>query len=796
MTSFDIRFALRSLQRSRSYTAINSLGLGLGLATFLLVALYAYDEWRFDRHFEKADRLVRFVGNYSTPEETQSFARVPPAVAPIATRTLPAIEAAGRLQKFSVAVRSGDRVFQAKDFFFADPEILTMFGFPFTAGNPEGVLEEPFTMVLTQEMARRYFGTEDVVGRRLVVADTLEMTVTGVLRDLPTYSHLQFGSLASFATYRRVRSDVELDDLWTWGTFYSYALLREGSDWKTVEAELARVIDDRLGDNQNDGSRFDATLQPVTDVRLKSNLRQELGPNGSARQLALFGLIGLLVLIIACINFVNLATARASRRAREVGVRKSVGASQGILVRQFLTESVTLSVVALAIAYWLMMLFLPGVNDLAGKAFTAADLTRPGFLALAFVTAAVSGLLAGAYPSAVLTAYRPAAVLTSQRSSGLAGRAGLRQLLVVVQFSASIFLIGSTIIASRQADHIRHAELGLAHDEIVVLPFYWDEVVHERYGALKAEIKALPAVKAVTASGDVPGRMFTAMSIWAEGMPDDASKGVNALIVDPDFAETYDLRLAAGRDFDTDRLADMEDAFMLNESAAALVGWTAAEAVGKELYMNDSGTVVGVFEDFHYEGVQAAVEPIVMAFWPSWFGYVSVRFQTERAAEVVAGVERIWSNVLPERPFEYFFLDEDFDQQYAAEVRFGRMFLVLAILALLIASLGLYGLATFVVETRVKEIGIRKVLGAESSTLALLLSRRFMLLIGIAFVIATPVTWWVMSGWLEGSTVRIAPSAWHFVAAGVVALIVALIPVAAHALRAIRSNPVESLRYE
>ncbi|MFT5143489.1 MAG: putative ABC transport system permease protein [Rhodothermales bacterium] len=698
MFGVHLRHALRAFRGHRAEAFINAAGLALGLATFLLVALYISDELGFDQFHERKDEIHRLAGDYTGEGATRSYARIPPAVVSLRKRVVPGVEAGTRLQRWSATLRVGEESFHEENFYFAGAETFDIFSFPLSHGDPSKALREPNSVVITESAALRYFGTTEALGETVVVADTVALTVTGVAKDVPAQSHLQFSALASFATYEAMRG-VDLDEIWTWGTFYSYVLLRPESKRAVVDQQIKQAIAEVRGVNE-DGSGFNARLQPITDIHLRSDLRQDMGSPGNPAYLFLFGIVGVCVLVIAAINFINLATARGMARAKGIGVRKSVGAGRTDLVVQFMTEAMATSLAGFVIAWGLAAAALPAFNILAGKAFEMAVLLSPWVLAGGLGLALVTGLVSGIYPALYLSKFRPAEVLKTGRSPSGQSTVRLREALVVVQFAASIFLIGGTLIASNQVDHLREKEMGLAADQIVVIPFYWEAQVQDQYDLVREELLKVPDVQAVTASGDVLGRMFTSMSIWAEGMAKDASIGANALVVDPDFAETYGLELAAGRDFSRDHPTDWDDAFMLNETAARALGWEPEEAIGKEVRMNGPGHIVGVFRDFHYVGAQTAVEPVALAMWPSWFGYVSVRLGASEASASMAAIGDAWGRVFPDRPFDPFYLDDDFNRQYQAETRFGRVFGVLAALAIIIACLGLYGLAAFAAERR------------------------------------------------------------------------------------------------
>ncbi|HMB92618.1 MAG TPA: FtsX-like permease family protein, partial [Rhodothermales bacterium] len=445
----------------------------------------------------------------------------------------------------------------------------------------------------------------------------------------------------------------------------------------------------------------------------------------------------------------------------------------------------------------LVALALPGFNSIVGKNLTLGWATHWWYLPVAIGITAVVGILAGSYPAFLLSAFRPIQVLKNRLDVGRQRSAlSLRRGLVVFQFALSIAIIAGTFVAMQQLRFMRNQRLGFDQEQVLVLPFNWDQAVLDTYETLKARLLENTAVQQVTASGDVPGRMFTSMSYWIEGMSEDARGGTNALIVDPDFAETYGLEMVAGRDFSPDLAANLGETFILNETAVAEMGLTPEEVIGKQFHMNTTGPVIGIVKDFHFEGLQKTLEPLVMTVWPDWFGYVSLRLHTTDLSETLASVEQTWASVVPNRPFEYFFLDDDFARQYEAEQRFERIFMTFALLAILISCLGLFGLAAFTAEQRTKEIGVRKVLGASVSGLVVLLSKDFLRLVLIAFVVATPLAYVAMHHWLDGFAYHINLGVGTFALAGLLTLFIALLTVSYQSIRAALADPVKSLRYE
>ncbi|MCH8959901.1 MAG: ABC transporter permease, partial [Bacteroidetes bacterium] len=737
-----LKISLRNLQKHKGYAFINIFGLAIGLACCLLIVLFVRDELSYDRFHEKADRTYRIVR-----QERDLAPSVTPSalLGPALMETYPEVEHATRLIRswFAPLVSRDEDGFYEDRIFFTDAEFFNVFDFRLVRGDPDTVLSEPFSILLTETMARKYFGDEDPLGQTLTLNASHVFTVTGLLENPPRTTHFTFDFLASIESLPEVTGRANMLETWGLGSFPTYVVLPEGYDPAALDEKLAGFAPPQF--------QVRYFLQPLTEIHLASAYRGEIEPNSDVRYVWMLSGIALIILLLACINYTNLATARFTRRAREVGIRKVVGAHRRQLIAQFLGESVLLSMMALLVA-----LALPWFNDFAGKALSLDFVRHWWYVPAAFGLAVVVGVLAGSYPAFLLSAFRPAQVLKGTLRVGRWRLTlALRRSLVVFQFALSIGIIAGTVVALQQIHYMRSQSLGFDQEQILVLPFNWEQAVQDRYETLKTELLQHTAVRHVTASGDVPGRMFTSMAYWIEGMPEGEWSGINALIVDPDFAETYGLDVVAGRDFSPDLAANLGETFILNEAAVAEMGLTPDEVIGKPFRMNSTGPVVGVMKDFHFEGLQKSLEPLVMTVWPSWFGYVSLRLDAADLPETLAYVERTWQSLMPTIPFEYFFLNDDFKRQYRAEERFGQVFVVFAVLAIFISCLGLFGLAAFTAEQRTKEIGVRKVLGASAPDIVLLLNRDVTRLVALAAVLATPVVYLAMQRWLETFAYRI-----------------------------------------
>ena len=784
-----LKIVFRNLIRHPGYSAINIAGLTVGLAAFLFISLWIQDELSYDRFHERADRIYRVVRADENGEA--SFARTAPLFAPTLRDNFPEVEQAIRIKPSGSVVRYGENLFQENYFFFADPQVFDVFTFPLLQGNSKTALNDPYTVVITKEMAEKYFGEENPLGQILTIGDSTNIKVTGIMKNLPANTHVQIDFLVSWATRERLIKPEWLNT-WRSGIYYTYVLLPQDYAATELERKFAKFD---IKDGKND--QLFIHLQPLTDIHFYSHLKTELQANGNILYVYMFSAIALFVLLIACINFMNLATARSAQRMREVGMRKVLGAYRTQLIGQFLGESMIVTGLALVLSIGLVEMGLPHFNTFSGKELTLGATNAFGVVAGLAALALLVGLIAGSYPAFFLSSYQPVRALKGQLDSKRASTSTiLRKGLIVFQFAISIALIIGTVIVYNQLHYVKNQDLGFNEEQIVVLPFQWDAAVLEKYMTFKNRLEENANILGVTASGDIPGRMMTTMSYQVEGQTEDEWGSITALIVDPDFSETYEIPMVAGRDFSDEMQTDVRNAFILNESAAREMGFAPEQAVGKKFRMNERGRIIGVMKDFHFNSLHKEIEPLVLAVWPSWLGYVSVRIAPGDIAGSLALIENTWRESNSNRPFSYFFFDEHFDQLYRAEERFAQVFVSFSSLAICIACLGLFGLATYTARQRTKEIGVRKVLGATVTNVTALLSKDFVKLLLLANVIAWPVAWYSMNKWLQNFAYRIDISWWVFALAGGLALVIALLTVSTQAIRAALANPVEALKYE
>ena len=795
-----LRNAVRSLRHNHGFALLNVGGLALGMACVVLIALFVRNETQFDAFHERGDRIVRVDLDELQDGEVTHRPSTQGPLAPALNASVPEVEVAIRMLPGKPVFDIDGEVFQPGRVYYTDPEALAVFSFPLVAGDAATALAEPGQIVLTETTARTLFGRTDVIGESFASgANTL--TVTGVMEDVPAQSHLAFHALASLATLE----DPGWLNTWRTSAFQTYVLLREGTPASAFEAKLPAVLDAEMGDVLA-GEDYTYTLRatPLADLYLHSD-NDAADVRGNLQVLQVLAAIALFVLLIAGVNFTNLATARSMDRAQEVGVRKTLGAARSSLALQFLAEAVVLCLIALALGLGLAAVALPGFEALTGKTLALADL-GVWMLGLAGLAVGV-GLLAGAYPALVLSGFHPAEVLKGRFSSGARG-ARLRRALVAVQFTVSIALIAATVVVFSQIDYMQSRDLGLdlggSQTQLLVLPFEGGDPMNP-FGESDAapvsqarrQLLALPGVTGSTSSSSAPTGGHNAAGGKLEFASGETEAFLAAMyMVDTSFVEVYGLEILAGAAPGEETLSDSSAAYVLNETAVRAAGYASPEAAlgASAEFWSGPGEVVGVVRDFHVEGLQTAVEPLALVASDMLQSVLTLRIQTARLPETLDATSALWPSLVPSRPFTYSFLDEDFGAQYVAEERFSRVLGVLSGLAILIACLGLFGLAAYEVSLRSKEIGVRRVLGATVSQIVVLLSRNVVALVALSAAVSVPLVVLGMSRWLDGFAYRIAVGWMPLALAGGLVLAVALLTVGMQALRAATADPVRSLR--
>jgi len=802
-----LKIALRNLFKTKFYSFINIAGLAVGIACCLLIVLYVLHELSYDRHLEYAHRTYRVAVEGRLGDNGFNMASVGSPTGAALVNDYPEVLESTRLMKTgNWFIRYGETTFKETRFVFADPNVFEFFAIPLVKGDPEKVLSEPFSLVISEPMARKYFGNDEPIGKTLNLDNRDDFKVTGVFEEIPSNRHFHYDFFASLITVA-----PRIPDIWLSMNLNTYILLQEGADPDELEAkfpemvrkycgpEFERFLGKSFEELGGTGNSLKYYLQPLTKIHLHSDLEGELEPNSDIRYVYIFSAIAFFILVIACINFMNLSTARSANRAREVGIRKVVGSLRSQLVRQFLTESVVLGILALAVAVLLVAVVLPHFNNLAGKELSLSALTQPMFIVSLLAIIVFVGFIEGCYPSLFLSSFRPVTVLRQKFGSGRKGRF-IRQILVVFQFTTSIVLIVGTLVVFKQLHYVQNRKLGFDREHVLVLHDAF--ILQSQVESFKNALLQRPEIVSATVSGYLPvtsDRLVT--TVFPEGKRvQGTSTPIQAWRVDFDYIKTLGMEIVKGRDFSRSFLTD-STAVIINEAASKHFGWEdpIGNSIGLYVAMNPptvaTFTVIGVVKDFHYESLRDQIRPLAL-FRDESTSLISLRLKASDLSGTIAFIEETWNTFAPGQPFEYSFLDDRFDTMYRAEQRIGRIFGIFATLAVFVGCLGLFGLSAFTTEQRTKEIGVRKVLGAPVLGIVTMLSKEFSRLVVVSLVIAVPAAYMIMNGWLREFAYRASIGVWPFIASGLLALAIAWLTVSYHAVKIARSNPVKSLRYE
>jgi putative ABC transport system permease protein len=801
MFSHSFKITLRNLRKHKGISLINIAGLTIGVIGFILIALFSQDELSYDRHHEKAGRIYRInVRAVANDTEFYGAAACTPMAQALVTE-FSEVEASTRLHRFGdPVVRYEDKVFSEERFWFADPTFFDVFTVPFLRGNPKTALTEPNSVVLTRSTAEKYFGTEDPLGKTLSAHQRQDFLVTGVIEDVPRTSHFHYDFLGSMNTFEYSRSQN-----WISNNDYTYFVLREDVSPREFEEKMQSLIQKyvypqvkgALGVTPEEfiasGGFFAYYIQPLTDIHLRSHLQHEIEANSDISYVYIFSAIALAILLISCVNFINLSTAQSSTRAREVGIRKTVGSSTNELKGQFIAEAVFLGLLAVVLSLPVIELLLPVFNNLTGKDLHIPYLSNPLTLLFLLGIGLAVGLLAGIYPAYYLSSFQPVAVLKGE-PTGKGKKSWIRNALVVFQFTVSIVLIIGTLVVYKQLRYIQNRNLGFSRDQVVIIHKVDD--LGKQFGAFKQELLSFPSIAGAANTSDLMGASFGDGLYVPASRPDGQKQLIWRMWVDPDFLATYKIELSAGSFFPAE-VQDERRVVVLNEAAVKILNLE--DPVGQLLIEHgESHTIIGVVKDFHFESLHHPIKPFL--FHPlgrdGGGQYLSVRIATADVRKTLALVEQTWKKYADNQAFEYEFFDEHFARVYLSEQKTGQVYLIFSLLAVFIACLGLLGLTAFITEQRTKEIGIRKVLGASASQVLVLLTRQFALLVLIANLIAWPVAYWISRNWLQDFAYRTNLTAWVFALSAGVAIVVALLTVSFQSIKAALTNPVDSLRYE
>lgn len=802
-----LKTAVRNLFKHKGYTLINILGLAIGLAACLMILLYVRHELSYDGYHQNSDRIYRVSMAARWGGRDFDVAVVPAVTAKTMIADFPEVEDAVRFrQRGDYIVQYRDQSFREDKIVFSDTSFFKFFSIPLLKGDADSVLTDPFSIALSRKTAQKYFRDEDPLGKTLKLDNRQDYNVTGVFEEIPDNTHFHFDILLSQESIEESR-----DPGWVSQNFQTYILLRPDADPAALEAKFPQMLEKYmwpqfaqvLGITVNDLKKSTDMwakfyLQPLKSIHLHSDLLAELDPNSDIRYIYIFSAIALFILIIASINFMNLSTAKAAGRAKEVGLRKVLGSQRKQLILQYLIESTFLSLISMIFAVGIVLLALPAFNQLSGKSMEISSIFLQGMPVYLIMLAVLTGFFAGSYPAFFISAFQPIQVLRGKMKIGVKSGV-MRSALVIFQFTASIILIIGTMIVFKQLRFIQNKNLGFNKEQVLILDNAY--LLENQAKTFKDTMKTYPQFLNASVSGYLPvpsNRNNSA--VFPEGKRDDEhSTSFQNWVVDYDYLETMGMKLIEGRFFSPEYSTDNKAA-VINQSVARQFNWP--DPLGKRLgrIINQKGdielyTVIGVVEDFHFESLRENIGPLVMYLGESR-GNISFRLKTQDISSAIGLLERQWKQFLPNQPFEYSFLDERFEQMYQSEQRIGRIFTVFAGLAIFIGCLGLFGLAAFTAEQRTKEIGIRKVLGATSPRIIRLLLKEFVILVGIANLIAWPIAYLVMKRWLTDFAYRISPNILIFITAGTLTLMVALLTVSFQAVKAALADPIRSLRYE
>lgn len=796
------KVAIRTILRQKGYSFINIFGLAAGVACCILIIVWVNNELSYDGFHEKSDRIFRVYGDLTLGGSLRSAPIVGAPVAPALKQAFPEVESTVRMLPFdAITAKYGDREFREENVFYADNSIFEVFTFPLINGNPTTALTTRYSIVLTEQKARKYFDEENPLGKMLRFSDGRVYAVTGVMKDVPPNSHFTFDILCSYETWAIWNEEAAR----SWGNMNqsAYILAAPGVDYRSLEKKIESVVDENIGSRlKTVGASFKIGLQPLSQIHLFSNFENDPAKTGNVVYVYLFSGVALVVLLIACINFINLSTARYSNRALEVGIRKTLGASRKSLITQFLGETVLVTFFAVILGYVLALNSLPILRSLTGQELASWLLVQPLFLLGLILSVLGIGIFAGAYPAIFLSALQPVKTLKGHLKRGAAGSV-FRRVLVVGQFSISIALIVGTLIIYEQLQYVKNKHLGFNKDQVLTLP-YPNNSQNWSASSFRQELASVPGVINVGLSDYLPGTGFNMRNMRPEGRTEKEALLMQLMNIEPNLLPTLGIEIAKGRNFSTAMQTDPLESVLINETATKQLGWN--DPIGRSLFIRDRGAdgqptdiqrrIIGVVKDFHTLSLHKKIEPLVIFNNQSRAGVIAVRLSGGTISETVLKLRNKWESIFPEQPFNYAFLDESFDDLYKSEEQMNGILTSFSLIAILISCLGLFGLAAYMTEKRTKEVGIRKVMGASVPGILLMLSKEFTKWVLVANLVAWPVAYYFMNTWLQTFAYHVDLNMWLFILSGLIALCIAWATVSYQSIKIARANPVNALRYE
>ncbi|MBU1100036.1 MAG: ABC transporter permease [Bacteroidetes bacterium] len=794
-----LKITWRNFIRYKVYTGLNIFGLAIGLAACILIFLWVQDELSYDKFHSRSGRIFRTEQRYSYTSEIEQWPITSGAFGPTLVEEYPEIVDFTRIWRQGYRLKDYRNMVNQYDIVLTDNSIFTMFDFNLLIGDESTALVDPETVVMTPEKAKLLFGTTDIIGKILPVEwgdSYIDLKVTGLLEPVPHNSHAQFDIVISIATFK----DGGNLDHFKWNFLYTYVLLEDNANVSELEPKLSafmfkhrfppEALKARGVTEDNISDMVQLKLKPVTSIHLNPCDEWEIGPQGNSASVFMFSAIALLILLIACINFINLSTARAKKKAKEVGMRKAIGAYTHQLWKQFLSESVVITLISLIVALLFVIITLPSFNSISGKLLSLGSIFNLEYMSIIIGVTVLTGLLAGLYPAVYLSSFSPTEIFRSREIAG-GGKSVFRRYMVVSQFVISITLIVSTITINNQMEYIQTKSLGFDRENVIVIPAV-NKTIRDNYNSLRDKLLSSSGIKYVSSSTRTPGDNHYGDQSYKLSNSD---KNINLtfISVDFDFINTYDIQLLAGRSFSREFGTDTTGTLVINEAALRKFEIPAEEMIGSTL---NGMKVVGVIKDFHFKSLHKEVEPLVLILDEDSVDGISVRLSSGNKISILKEIERFWDEVNPGQDFRFNFIDERLNEQYAAEVKTSTLFVIFSSLSILVACLGLFGLAAFTTEEKTKEIGVRKVLGASIPNIFLNLVKQFTKWVIVANLIAWPLAYYIMDKWLQNFAYRTEVSSWTFIIAAIVALIIAITTVSFQSVKAALANPIKSLKYE
>jgi len=801
-----LKIALRNLLISKIYSIINLLGLATGIACAILIIFFIKDELSYDNYHKNINRIYRLSAEMNVGGNTFKMAASSFPMAPAVKDDFPEVEQSARIVHLdNPLIRYGDNYFYENKFYWADSNVFEIFTYPLIKGNPETALTKPNSVVITEEMAEKYFGNKNPIGKTLNYENSVDFLVTGVLKNLPKNSTLQFDFLASFSSLKNLTGQELLENWHAFFHIYSFVLLKEGADASSLESRFPKFISNKMGDEilKVLGREYKLSLMPLSDIYLFSDRTSEMGKTGDITYVFIFAVIAVFIVLLACINFMNLMIARSTRRIKEIGLRKVFGAFRQQLIYQFIGESLIISLLSLPLAYIFVEMFLPIFNSIANKEMIL-NFSEDFLLIISTLLIVLTvGLLSGSYPALFLSKFNPSRAVRGEIKIGNS-RNVLRQTLIVFQFAVTVVLLIGTITVYNQLDYMQNKKIGINKEQIIVLQAT-DQGIDARFEFFKDNLLQNSEIEDVASSSYLPASGIIATPYRLEGATDEQKWEVTTLPVSYSFVKTLGIELIAGRDYSRSIASDTVSSFIINEQAVKAFGFeTPEKAIGKRLIWLGTGSdlvgeVIGVAKNFNYGSLENQINSLVMIpqnLWPDGVNYISVKVSPAKMSEMLSFIEDKWEQTFPAVPFRYSFMDENFGNLYQSELQLGRIFTVFAVLAMFIACLGLLGLVNFLAEVRTKEIGIRKILGSTVSGIVTMISKEFLKLVLIANLIALPLAYFIMEQWLENFAYKIDFQISTFLITGFATIIITIITVSLQSVKAALADPIKSIKHE